>query len=170
MLKKISSTKEFEHKGGSVFIDKYSDGSFEKTKLIIEKKDGVIVLIKKDDRIAMISHYRPEFDISSLEFPGGGIDFPEPPEETAKRETKEETGIIIKNLQKIGKIFPSVHVRNWLYVFVAEYDSMGDQSTQEDEDIQVKWYTKKEIEERVANNEIISSQTIAAFSMARGVV
>jgi 8-oxo-dGTP pyrophosphatase MutT (NUDIX family) len=39
-----------------------------------------------------------------IEFPGGGIDVGEDPQKALTRETKEETGAIVENLEKIGQI------------------------------------------------------------------
>jgi hypothetical protein len=39
-----------------------------------------------------------------IEFPGGGVDVGEDPKKALTRETKEETGAIVENLEKIGQI------------------------------------------------------------------
>ena len=132
-------------------------------------KDGVIVIVKKENRILLIKQYRPELDIYSTEFPGGGIkNNRESPTEAAKREVREETGVIIKDCKNISKIFPSIHLKNWLHVFIAEFHEQGPQSVDSDEKIsETLWITKDHVEDIISNNQITSAQTIAAFKIAK---
>ena len=134
-----------------------------------KSKDGVIVIVKKKDKILLIKQSRPELNINSIEFPGGGIENDHKHiTEVAKKEVKEETGVIIKNCKQISKIFPSIHLRNWVYVFIAEFYEQGQQSVEEDEEIsEILWITKNHIEDMISNNQITSAQTIAAFEIAK---
>ena len=55
------------------------------------------VVVFSEDRILVLK--RPN---GLWEFPGGGIEWGETPEQTATRETKEETGLSVANLKLIG--------------------------------------------------------------------
>jgi len=78
---------------------------------VIVFRDRQILLLERKDGI--------------WEFPGGGIDWGETPEESAKREVKEETGLFIENLELIGVTsavyekednFTSKHKKHSVYV------------------------------------------------------
>ena len=62
----------------------------------IDKHIGVYGLIIKDDRILLIKKKTGPYD-GKLDLPGGGLEFRERPEDTLKRELKEEVGIDIKD-------------------------------------------------------------------------
>lgn len=55
------------------------------------------VVVFNDDKVLVLK--RPD---GLLEFPGGGIEWSETPEQAATRETKEETGLSVANLKLIG--------------------------------------------------------------------
>lgn len=85
-------------------------------------KPVVIVLIKKDNKFLMTK--RVSFDPKDKEFypyvwqfPGGGLEFGENPEETAKREMIEEIGAEIEIVSLIPKIYTEVR-NNWQGVFI----------------------------------------------------
>lgn len=59
---------------------------------------GAYGLIIKDNKILLIKKYSGPYD-GKLDLPGGTIEFCERPEETLKRELKEEVGIDITNYQ-----------------------------------------------------------------------
>ncbi len=56
--------------------------------------------------------------------PGGKVELGETPEESVKREVKEETGVVIKNLEKLGELEFIFNEKeewnNYCYVFVCD--------------------------------------------------
>ena len=85
-------------------------------------KPIVIALIKKGNKFLMTK--RVSFDPKDKEFfpfvwqfPGGGLEFRETPEETVKREMIEEIGVEIEIISLIPKIYIEVR-HNWQGVFI----------------------------------------------------
>jgi 8-oxo-dGTP diphosphatase len=85
-------------------------------------KPVVIALIKKANKFLMTK--RVSFDPKDKEFypyvwqfPGGGLEFGEAPEETAKREMIEEIGVEIEIISLIPKIYTEVR-HNWQGIFI----------------------------------------------------
>ena len=78
---------------------------------VVVFKDKKILLLERKDGI--------------WEFPGGGIDWGETPQESAKREVEEETGLKVSNLELIGVTsavyekednFTSKHKKHSVYI------------------------------------------------------
>ena len=68
-------------------------------------KDSVCIIPVIDDQVVVIEQYRYTLDKWLLEFPAGAVDDSESSEEAAKRELKEETGYISKELIYLGDLF-----------------------------------------------------------------
>lgn len=62
-------------------------------------KIGVGVFVIKDSNILMLKR-KGSHGEGTWSIPGGHLEFSETPEETAKREVLEETGILIKNIRR----------------------------------------------------------------------
>jgi 8-oxo-dGTP diphosphatase len=70
----------------------------------IQELNAYVVVFDNKGRILFLKRREPEV----WEFPGGGVEFGEEPEKTAKRETYEETKLKIKDLKLIcttSKVF-----------------------------------------------------------------
>jgi ADP-ribose pyrophosphatase len=73
----------------------------------IERQDGVVVIILNQNKeILLINQYRYPIQKYEWNLPGGGIDGDETAEQAAIREVGEETGIEIKDVEKIGAFYP----------------------------------------------------------------
>jgi 8-oxo-dGTP pyrophosphatase MutT (NUDIX family) len=79
---------------------------------------GVRCLIVNEDKILLVRH---TYGSRLLNTVGGGLKKNETPREAAARETMEEVGLRLKNLQKIGEVDYYEEFKNdKIHVFLAE--------------------------------------------------
>jgi len=104
------------------------------------KNAGIMLIVNKRNEILAVSR---KTDHSKFCLPGGKQDANETIEQTAIRETKEETGLIVK---KCKLIYQDTNYDNNTYfnttTFLAE-EWIGTIHT--DEDIVIKWLTPEEL-------------------------
>ena len=78
---------------------------------IVTHADGVIVAplvtLRGKRYIMLLEQWRAAMNVRVLELPGGGFADGETPEETAVREVREEAGLEVKKLVKIGTMLPA---------------------------------------------------------------
>lgn len=69
----------------------------------INSPDGILVLaMTVVDEIILVKQFRPAIGRHTLEFPSGGVDTGETPEQAARRELREETGYDCARLESVG--------------------------------------------------------------------
>jgi GDP-mannose pyrophosphatase NudK len=101
-----------------------------------------------------------------LEACAGLIDEGESPEETAKREVKEETGYSIDDLNKVGAIYTSGGgITEYLHLFIARLDSAGPHEDgggleEEGENIEIVTVSFQQAEEELRNGKINDAKTL----------
>lgn len=127
---------------------------------------AAVVPVIPDGKILMVKQYRNALDRFTLEIPAGKLDAPgEPGDEAAKRELSEETGYEAGEMIPLLILNTTVAFCNekiWIYVTFID-DRCGEQSLDDDEDIQVKAYSVSELEEMIYSMQITDSKTIAAI-------
>lgn len=64
-----------------------------------------VFALDENGRVAMIEQYKHGPEMASLELPAGYLDPGESPEEAARRELREETGLEAVDLQSLGSFF-----------------------------------------------------------------
>lgn len=122
--------------------------------LIVTDESGERILLNKEFRLAVGQHV--------YNFPAGLIDPGETPEESARRELKEETGL---DLLKITDVIPESYSaigfsneKNICIVGVASGSFAPSTSTVEE--IEAGWYTKAEL------RQLLKTESFAARSQA----
>ncbi|MCF6411021.1 NUDIX hydrolase [Pseudalkalibacillus salsuginis] len=116
----------FETKSGSLFIEE-------------KKAASVAVVVLHEGKITLVKQFRHQMAELTFELPGGGLESNEDAEQGAKRELKEETGIVAEQFTYLGKFHPQPYFINrfsHLY-FTDSITSFGNQKLDEDEEIEV---------------------------------
>ena len=87
---------------------------------------ALAVITDDQGRILMGTRNQPDIpDIhNKLEFPGGGIEMEETPEQAVVREAKEETGLDVKIVRMLPKVYANLWNRNNRHerVFLLAYE------------------------------------------------
>lgn len=83
----------------------YNDemGNEEFTHTIIKSKPSVAVIVRKDNKVALIRQFRSTTGKYYIEIPAGIIEENETESEAAIRETREETGLLVKDAHVLVK-------------------------------------------------------------------
>ena len=129
---------------------------------------GAAVMLAADekDRVLLVRQYRLPAGKKMWELPAGTLDPGEKPFTTAKRELKEETGLTAKTWKKLAEYYPSPgFVDEKMSVYLATDLTEGEASPMDDERIETRWFTKKELKEMIRKGRIQDSKTLVAYLM-----
>ena len=148
---------------------KYNSGNRGIREIAVHPGGAVIVPVKEDGKIVMITQFRYPFNKFMLEFPAGKLDKDEDPLKCAVRELEEETGYKSKNVFKLGEICTTPgFCSEVLHLYFAEGLTPGNHKREEGEDgMEVFEFTIEEIEEKIIGGEINDAKTICAFHLAK---
>ncbi len=129
-----------------------------------DKADAVVIIVTDEsgEKILINKEYRMAVGDWVYNFPAGLIDPGENPEEAAKRELWEETGLELYQIEDvIGHSYSAVGFSNEINVcIVGKARGQFQQSTSTVEEIEAAWYTKEEI------RELLKTKRFAARSQA----
>lgn len=154
-------------------VDFYEDtiqvpnGNIAKWDFIKHKGAAAVVPVLDDGRILMVKQYRNAWDREILEIPAGGLDHED--EDfiiCSHRELEEETGYKceLSDMEFLISIASTVAFCNErIDVYVAKNLVKTQQHLDEDEFINVKAYTTKELSDLIYSGQIQDSKTIAAI-------
>lgn len=123
-----------------------------------------VVPLDKDGNTWLVGQYRFPLNEYSWEIPEGGCPDGEEVLETAKRELKEETGLIAQNWSLISKLHTSNSVCNEVaYIFLAEEITQSVSQPEDTEQLQVKKVSLKEALDLVLADKITDSMSVAGI-------
>lgn len=124
---------------------------------------GVLPIDEKCN-IWLVGQYRFPLNEYSWEIPEGGCPVGEEVLDTAKRELKEETGLIAQKWTLISKLHTSNSVCNEVaYIYLAEDLTQSESQPEETEQLQVKKIALKEALNMVLKDEITDSMSVAGI-------
>jgi ADP-ribose pyrophosphatase len=165
-MKIISSVEKLQNKLFSVSEDHAVDPSGFEIKRFIVHHRGSAVMMPVDDRkrVLLVRQYRLPAQRFLWELPAGSVDEGEKPLQTAKRELKEETGYRAKTWQKLITFFPSPgFLTEKMSIFLATGLTAGEPTPMDDERIETRWFTAKEMEAAIDDGEIIDAKTMLGY-------
>ena len=165
-MKIISSVKKYSNDLFSVTEDHAVDPSgFEIRRAIVQHKGSAVMMAVDDHkRILLVRQFRLPARQNLWELPAGRLDEGETPLQAAKRELVEETGYRAKKWKKLVMFYPSPgYVAEKMTIFLATDLTAGEATPMEDERIQVRWFTAKEIEAGIDSGKIIDAKTMIGY-------
>jgi ADP-ribose pyrophosphatase len=164
---KITSTKEvYRCSLFRVTEDEAEDRSGWKMKRSVVRHNGSAVMMAVDakNRVMLVRQYRLPADQMLWELPAGKTDEGETVLQAARRELIEETGLRARKWKKLVSFFPSPgYVEEKMTIFLATELTAGESQPMEDERIETRWFTKKEIRDLIASNKILDAKTMIGF-------
>lgn len=160
--------------GGERIYEMFSrDGTIDSQEKLLHPRTDAVIIIATDktrSRMLLIREFRLELDRAIYGLPAGLIEDGEAPEETARRELKEETGL---ELVEIRDVMPASYCavglsnEKAICVFgVAEGEIAPSKDT--GEEITARWYTKDELRELVTHETFGSWAQAYAYMWTKG--
>lgn len=161
--------RELKYKGAilDVYTDhmEFENGNTAEWDFIGHKGAAAVVPVMEDGRIIMVRQYRNALDRYTLEIPAGALDYAgEPGRLCAARELEEETGYRSEDLEWLINIRTTVAFCNEkIEVYMAKNLIPSKQNLDEDEYVDVEYWTIEELKEKIFSGEIEDSKTIASL-------
>ncbi len=135
---------------------------------VVEKDDSAIILPIDGDHIWLVEQFRYTIQERALELPQGGWEMKvENPEELARGELKEETGLLVNQMTPLGSIWIAYgFTRQKQHVFLATGLTQSEPDRDEEEhDLQVHRVPILEFEQIMLDGLIRDASTLAAWSL-----
>ena len=131
---------------------------------IVDHHGGVGILAFLDSKVALVKQYRYAYDEVLYEMPAGKLEKGEQPYDAGMRELEEEIGYKAESLTYLGKMYPSCGYTNEIInLYKADKLVKSHRHLDDDEFLDVYWFSLKEIKKMVTEGVIKDAKTICAL-------
>jgi ADP-ribose pyrophosphatase len=125
---------------------------------------AVMLAVDEKKRVLLVKQYRLPAEKYMWELPAGRLDAGEKPLQAAKRELIEETGYRARKWTRLASFYVSPgFVQERMTIFLAEDLTSGKATPMDDERIEARWFTKKELSDMIKAGKIDDAKTIVGF-------
>ncbi|HSR54488.1 MAG TPA: NUDIX hydrolase [Acidobacteriota bacterium] len=168
--KVLESKKVYQGKVVDLVVDTIEIGGKEYIREAVRHPGGVVILGRRPDgRIPFVRQHRYPPDEIVLELPAGKLDEGEEPNQAAARELEEETGYRAAGLRHVSSFYSTPgFCDEILHFFHSDTLTASHQSGgEEDEILQVEFYTLSEALELATRGKIRDAKTLVALYWLR---
>jgi ADP-ribose pyrophosphatase len=166
MMKLISSNELFKTPIFRVTLDQALDPEgFEISRAIVQHEGSAVMMpVDQRSRILLVRQYRLPARQYLWELPAGRVDKGETVLQAAKRELSEETGYRAKKWKKLSTFWPSPgFLAEKMTIFLATELTEGEQHVMEDERIETRWFTARELDRLIGAGKLPDAKTQIGF-------
>lgn len=136
---------------------------------VVDTADIALVVPSDGDRLHLVEQYRYPVAGRRWEFPSGSADpdLDADAEALARRELREETGLVATALTPLGtlEVAPSM-INHRCRVFLATGLSQGEhQRDVEEQGMRSAWFHRDDVHRMIADGDISDAKSVAAFAL-----
>jgi ADP-ribose pyrophosphatase len=168
-MKIISSREVYQCKLFRVTEDRAVDrkSSFQIERSVVRHAGSAVMMaVDEKKRVLLVRQYRLPAEKYLWELPAGRLDPGEKPLQAARRELAEETGYRARTWTKLASFWVSPgYVQERMTIFLATDLTEGQATPMDDEQIESRWFTRKEMSEMIRNGKIEDAKTMIGFLM-----
>lgn len=168
---KIQSKNVYQGKVLNVRIDTVilPDGNHSKREVVVHPGAVAIVAVNEKEEIILIKQFRHPVGQILWEIPAGKLEKGEDPDSCARRELAEETGFGATKWQKLSTFYTTPgFCDEIMYVYLATELYIDQQSTDDDEFIEVHRIPFAEALQKIKSGDIRDAKSIAGILLAAG--
>jgi 8-oxo-dGTP pyrophosphatase MutT (NUDIX family) len=135
---------------------------------VVEKHDAAVILPIEQGRVWLVEQFRYTIGERALELPQGGWEMEvENPEELARGELKEETGLVATQMIFLGTLWEAYgYARQRMHIFLASgLTAKEKEPDAEEHDLVVRSVTVGEFEEMMRTGVIRDACTLATWGL-----
>jgi ADP-ribose pyrophosphatase len=165
-MKLVSSVEKYKSDIFKVTEDHAVEpGGFEIKRAIVQHKGSAVMMaVDEKKRILLVRQYRLPARQYLWELPAGRLDEGETPLQAARRELIEETGCRARKWDKLATFYPSPgFLAEKMTIYLATDLTAGESSPMEDERIETRWFTAKELGAWIDSGKIKDAKTIIGY-------
>lgn len=132
---------------------------------VVRQANAVVVVPElPDGRLILLRQFRHATGGSLWEFPAGRVDRKEKPQTAAIRELEEETGYRARCMKRLSSFYTSPGISTeWMHLFSASGLKKTKTCFEEDEFIEVRFFSPRRVEKMIKTGEICDAKTILSY-------
>ena len=163
---KLTSTKEvYRCKLFWVTEDEAEESGFQMHRSVVRHRGSAVMMaVDEKKRVLLVQQFRLPAGKKMWELPAGKVDEGETVLQAAKRELIEETGYRAKSWKKLVSYFPSPgYVEEKMTIFLATELTEGEAQPMDDERIEKRWFTRKELDALIVGGKMDDGKTLVGY-------